>query len=418
MIFNKFTKKKNRLYKTQKNTSKRFDKLKYDISFAAFKAKYKDDFKITKNGYKQTTIPDEVIQKLLKINTLNYEYCFEFMKRLLLILCSRINCKHTWIQIKKKYVKKCRMFLKNETDSTYYILNLIGNSFISNDKKIEIIYDNQELTGLWIDDSKHFSLSIDQFNSGKLIMGFGPSASGKTHWAKSIIKLLSKYTDMNFPTNFLSIDGGIQRETSFIYQIIKNMIKEYEGFGIKNLMSSSLTLPSIFSSNKIKKILKEYLKIQSLSGIHPNLYIPETLGGCSLTYDCSNKYKEYIKITNDTDWIGLYIWQHKDHCPLSEEYKCKTTIKSGSEREINEGKKYNPNAYSISEVHGNRQLFKDNRYKIRIHNSGGLIHHKSIIELDEELMLKIYNNKDYIEKEFNSVFIPFKTEFNNSNPVF
>mgnify|MGYP001616296616 CR=1 FL=1 len=47
-------------------------------------------------------------------------------------------------------------------------------------------------------------------------MGFGPSASGKSYWTKNIIKIFCKIYD-NYPDTFISVDGGIYRETSKIY---------------------------------------------------------------------------------------------------------------------------------------------------------------------------------------------------------
>tara|TARA_Y100000389_G_C17338736_1_gene452114 strand:+ start:32 stop:961 length:930 start_codon:yes stop_codon:yes gene_type:complete len=304
---------------------------------------------------------------------------------------------------------------------------------INKTNKLSIIYDGESLTDNWNIDYVHFSLDPTQFTKkGKLIMGFGPSASGKTYWAKNIIELMNK--QLNFPEDFISIDGGIQRSSSIVYQIIKNIPNMFNSKGFKNLMSSDfITSKSLFSSSKIKSVLKKYLKKQSENNISPNLYVPETLGSCATVftkYGCSKKYKDYIDISNDQNWVALYIWQHKKNCDLTEKFKCNTVKKSGKDREIMEGKKYSSKAYKVSEKHGNKELFRDSGkvphagYRIRIHNSGGnyseennkKIYNKSIIELDDKLYNKIKNRK-IVENKFNCIIIKINDEYTDKNPV-
>jgi hypothetical protein len=55
-------------------------------------------------------------------------------------------------------------------------------------------------------------------------MGIGPSASGKTYFAKTIITMLSN-TDLYFPKSFLSIDGGIYREKCYILLFSEKWLK-------------------------------------------------------------------------------------------------------------------------------------------------------------------------------------------------
>ena len=102
----------------------------------------------------------------------------------------------------------------------------------------------------------------------KLIMGFGPSASGKTYCAKSIIKIL-KSTDGNFPSVFMTIDGGIYREESIIYQLIINSLKYHKLAGLNNMKISGFSLKyqfpklqSLFDSTNIKKVVGTFLEQQ------------------------------------------------------------------------------------------------------------------------------------------------------------
>lgn len=358
-----------------------------------------------------------------------YVYLNDYFK-----ICKEKDCNEMWLKCKGECLRKAHKFLQDELESTVYMLNLLGNSFLStNNTKLTINYDNQPLTGKWIQDSVHFKLCNKQFNTGRLIMGFGPSASGKTYWAKSIIKFLSGEKSLSFPTEFLSIDGGIQRETSVIYQIIKNSIKDLHGSGVVNLVSASaLTGDSIFSSDTVKKNLKIYLKSQNKMNIYPNLYVPETLGACPFRLNCSSVYADYIKITNDTQWVGIYIWQHKTECNLPEKFKCNTVVKSGKSRETVEGKKYSSRAYDASEYHGNKELFRKtgsvlpSKYQIRVHNSGGAfnyingqkVYNKSILELGENLYKIFEPIKQNLEESYNCIILPLNVEYTHKNPEF
>ena len=100
--------------------------------------------------------------------------------------------------------------------------------------------------------------------NGEIVSLMGSSASGKTYWAKTIIKLLNENLD-DFPDTFLSIDGGIYRESSFVYQSVIYILKNLNLSGISNLVSAgikSAIIGSLFDSNKIKKHIKEFLKNQ------------------------------------------------------------------------------------------------------------------------------------------------------------
>ena len=57
-------------------------------------------------------------------------------------------------------------------------------------------------------------------------MAFGPSASGKTTCSQKMIELFStKYN--NFPTCFMTLDGGKFRKASIVYQYIIKLANEY-----------------------------------------------------------------------------------------------------------------------------------------------------------------------------------------------
>jgi hypothetical protein len=290
-----------------------------------------------------------------------------------------------WIDCKDKCADYCIKLVSREIHSTAYVLKLLANSIIGT-AKIQIVYDNAFnliLTGKWINDSKYFNIQfidskhnliINDYNgneTGRLIMGFGPSASGKTYCASKIIELMKKI-DITFPEFFISIDGGLYREKSFIYQKIIEICKNKKIPGLYNLVSASVltTVKTIFDSNIIKRYMKQYLLLQSKTK-KINLYVPDTITGCIL--NCSSLYSDYITITRDKNWIGLMIYQHRSgvECPYRNEYKCLGCKQSGESREKNEGKKYSDSSWKISYDHGNYEIMHAPNYRFRVHNSGG-----------------------------------------------
>lgn len=291
--------------------------------------------------------------------------------------------------------------IKKEIESTAYMIRTIQESVISiiesqNSPITFTVAANYTLTGIWDTDYQSITLQFAEPNqSQRLIMGFGPSASGKTYWAKNIIQLCSQ-SDNTFPKTFLSIDGGLYRESSIVYQMILSAINKtcYKGFS--NLVDD-MGIGSMFESGIIKKKMVAYL--QHYHG-NVSLYVPETLGGCdfvgNLIKKCVNSYKDYIDITEDKNWIGLLIWQHRtgSDCKENPKFKCKGCVESGTAREGGEGKKYSPGAHGRSLENGlnhigiNPKLYntpnersvvikgttKARGGRFIIHNSGGASH--------------------------------------------
>jgi hypothetical protein len=268
---------------------------------------------------------------------------------------------------------------KTELNSTAYFLRVLANTTIRADGigGIDINYDNPAntaLTGKWVDDAKFFT--IKPFDKpGRLIMGFGPSASGKTFWAKNLIEMM-RMRDANFPDTFLSIDGGLYRELSQVYQTIVTRVKRVNIIGFSNLVLAgiSLTQSSLFASSKIKKGMISYLKTHPVE-TNISLYVPETLGDCG-SYrpsGCKSKIDPYVNISNDNEWIGTMIYQHKTgvECPEEVGYKCKGATESGKEREVDEGKQYSNSAFDHSYNQGIKEVNAAPGSRFVIHNSGG-----------------------------------------------
>ena len=324
--------------------------------------------------------------------------------------------KSGWIQCEGKCYDILHKYAVKELESTAFILRLFAKSMIDIEnpkkKEVTVIYegsdDFREITGKWMrkkgwvkkkrvaQDLKYFTIDIAQENP-RLIMALGPSSAGKTFSSETVMKMI-KNADTKFPTKFLSIDGGIYREESMVYQtILDSMCKDVIGFA--DLVSpgawEEMKHGTIFSAGTAKKEIAAWLKSK---GIKISLYIPETLGApdtvASRPFD---KIKKYIKITGDSNWIGLLIWQHlndaeiskkkknkigkwKVMCDFPEEQKCKGTVPLGRNREKGEGKIYSPGAWLNSMKNGEKMLKKARGLRVDLHNSGQKAHKSTIKE--------------------------------------
>ena len=294
-----------------------------------------------------------------------------------------------------------RKLIKREFASTAYVLKLLSKSIVNAhgvDNKLTFVLEkNATLTGKWKNDQKYFTMMpLENRKKTKLIMGFGPSASGKTFWAKNIITLISKI-DAAYPTTFLAIDGGIAREVSFVYQTIVEAIMEERlrcekaggkdcTTGFANLVNAGVPSAKVLRYNlrhtksllagiyenqgdrsaiTPKKAIQKFLAKQTQI---PSLYVPDTASGTD-----PNKFKKYIDLTGDDKWLGLYIWQHKfgSKCTFAPEFQCKGCIESGSQREGKEGKKYSSSMYERSQQNGLKFMKCAPGGRIDIHNGGG-----------------------------------------------
>jgi hypothetical protein len=168
----------------------------------------------------------------------------------------------------------CYLGLSNlidiEIHSTAYILRTIFNSLIPyNYSELELEIDGN-LTGIWEEDyTKIIITKFGNDSSRKLILGLGPSACGKTYWANTIIETFIK--SGGGPDLYLSIDGGIQRESSIIYKFILDVAREACILGFLNLVSTSYFNKTLFDSNIIKHDIIKFLKYQQPN--HSNLLL-------------------------------------------------------------------------------------------------------------------------------------------------
>ena len=337
-------------------------------------------------------------------------------------ICSLVDENKKWVDCLGKCQTIISTYFNMELNSIAYLLRVINSSNISitpgtplSFTLVKNFFGNNTLTPSetkqlskklnWDIFSSNLTLNIkDELSNpsnpsnpskpskpkkARLIMGFGPSASGKTYSAQSIIRMLKLIED-DFPEVFMTIDGGKYREKSILYRFIVDLLKAYGLSGLNNMKISSVNLKKIklktlFDSTNVKKIIGTFLKQQKSKGLNFSLYIPETLGKCNnlnllRLQTCKNQYDKYIKLTGDQEWIGLYIYQHihDSECIYPPPFNCEGTSKAGKSREVDEGKKFSNKSYYTSEYFGLTELIKaPNSYKI--HN-GGIKGRFSIIE--------------------------------------
>ena len=284
-----------------------------------------------------------------------------------------------WVSCVDKCDEVVRHLTTAEMESTAFMLHCIAESVLPSTERIEInVTPGAELTGKWNDDKHMFVISSlgDIERKSRLIMGFGPSAAGKTHWATTIINLM-QMSDPTFPTAFLSIDGGIYRASSAVYAGILKGAETACVLGFRNLVRAGLSSvfgKSLFDADIVKKAVMDYLED---SEVPISLYVPDTLGGCGgfIGGSCVKKYDKYINLANDPDgWIGLLIWQHvtANTCEFLHDAarKCVGCTESGTSREMKEGKKYSSTAYSYSMANGEDAIKRAPGGRYKIHNCG------------------------------------------------
>lgn len=291
-----------------------------------------------------------------------------------------------WIKCSDECFDVVNHLIKSEIHSTAFMLRLITNSLLTNNPKARIKFKfngniDTDLTGLWKADKDKFELlplEPDRTDP-RLIMCYGPSAAGKTFNAKKVIQLI-RIGDLDFPSAFVAIDGGIAREMSAIYQMVVNKIHSVDNqmSGFSNLVSAGLSFSKSLFSSEPKKRLQEFLKEQCEKKGYISLYIPTTATS-ELTGAASLKKAQKIskwKGLNDTHWIGLMIYQHRTHaeCPFKHEFKCMGCTESGRKREIGEGKEYSNSAFQMAYDHGEYCIKYAPGGRIKIHNSGGFKH--------------------------------------------
>jgi hypothetical protein len=239
-----------------------------------------------------------------------------------------------------------KQMIQEETDTVEYMLRALSFNYIGN-KPIELVKVND------IDILDSYKLIVQNIKP-RLVIAFGPSASGKTSCSNNMIHYFSTiYND--FPTCFFTLDGGRLRSASNVFQMIVRCANE-----------NNVDIVSYNLFPKVKHKIMKYIENQIIQYNTPiSLYIPITLGKSYI-----ESYSKYIEITKDYNWIGIFIWQHKYDCIYEDKYKCNSCIKSGKEREKIEGKKYKEHKWEKSMSRGLNEVKKAPGGFLTIHNSG------------------------------------------------
>ena len=429
---------------------KRRRALSKDDIEAMAEANYLENVIVVINGQeKQLNLVPEIRNQILNPEIMNLTDAEEQIEETIDLVTGKKETKikegkAKWIYCEKTCVKALSSQIKREINSTAFMLRVLTNSVIdttANDDgeggnlPLKFIFEHGDgkLTGVWENDHQYFKLKeLDpQSQESRLIMGLGPSAAGKTFWARNVIKLMGKANN-NFPRSFLSVDGGLVRELSYVYQdIIRALAKHPKINGLNNLVSSGWDPfhESLFKAGHVKSAIREYLKTQkpfSDSKLPVSIYVPETLGSPDVPF-LKDGFKKgvgkYVEITGDNNWIGLYIWQgrtpqkdqkwvnkfkQKNPQLRSENIDAVSTTVSGKGRELTEGKKYSSSAYNYSKKHGYQALKKAPGARIDIHNSGGK---KTNGEFNKSVVIEYPNAQDQyllnqeMLDDFNSIYL-------------
>lgn len=338
---------------------------------------------------------------------------------------------------KTKCQSVMRRVFDDELNSTAYMLRTLSaatlwaNTSEPQTMSFEITAPSiTYLNGEWNNDAQWIKIVPSGVNNSPstCIMGFGPSASGKTHWAKTIVNLMYAQYQGDFPNRFFSIDGGIFRDTSELYGALGD--SPYHVLSRVNLQQTNNECPnsawrggmvsfglthlgygfsdlikglgnSIFNSQKVKKDLSTFLKKQE----NVSLYVPTTLSSCyaSKISSCASQYNKYISIAKaENNWIGMFIWMHKNKCTYSKKFRCETCEVNGTKREKMEGKKFSSKAWDLSYNNGFVEMLKAPRGRYKIHNSGSNQRVSVVVDFSKNDVDKLPENKqlyilDYFE---------------------
>lgn len=294
----------------------------------------------------------------------------------------------SWYFCNGKCYETLHALIDAEINSTLYMLRILSEAQFDHRTEKDLpnfvsfrCKGNNAWTGVWRQDKNNIEMlwkdgqDGQKRKEGQLVLGLGPSASGKSFWGKYLTKWLNLAVWNNKESCFLVVDGGKYRELSVVYQSILQAISsstsnsDIKGIkGIKGLMNLAMNGTKswdprlwkksgiLFDTDMIKKPVLSFLCKQK---VYPNLYVPETLSTCDIGFlipkihiflgvnDCEQKIQQYKDITGGSPVI-LNIWQHEEggeKCPFKSGYQCKGCIASGREREIGEGKKYSPDGF-------------------------------------------------------------------------
>lgn len=320
--------------------------------------------------------------------------------------------------------------LECDVEKTIYnLLSLKASILDSNGKNVKNlkIFINASLEGTWEEDKNKITLlalktnpfgepgsaTTSEQNPFKLksprlnllLLGFGPSAAGKSYMIENLIPHLRKAVSVKklLPSEFtISVDGEIFRENSIFYTYILLLANLLGKIGYADTDKSGVSLMkkgtnlvrtlsmkkttaniSLLNTTDLKKKFKDYLcndggPNKSIFNGNYNIYLPDTLSSSSEfklgIWTNLNKNKQGLQ--NSSFVIPMLIFQClNEKNPPTCKY-CKGTYKSGTERSKLSGKKYDPRSYNKSMTNAitalkDEYLKSKSLVRVIIHNSGG-----------------------------------------------
>ena len=204
-----------------------------------------------------------------------------------------------WIPCTSDCMNFLSALVNNEFDQTWYHLCLLNYSiFTEENEACCMLSFSHPLTGKWEKDQHYLIIKFgkigprgfEEQTDSYYVPVCGPSAVGKTYMSRQMLPLLSILNNYKHLI-FLSIDGGIARETSLIYDLTKVLSWKYSG-GLKNL-GSALGIKSksvrsamdsrmvrqgdkvkVFNTDIIKNSQRDFLKRQDgICILHPETFV-------------------------------------------------------------------------------------------------------------------------------------------------
>jgi hypothetical protein len=296
-----------------------------------------------------------------------------------------------WKKLKGNLYNKLKELFDKEKEHTFIYIIYIHFSILNVNNKLKIYINENEITGNINNDIKHIKIMYknNKLNEKLNIFTYGPSGSGKSYLFNEIISLLfntfkSNNTDayinkinniLSKKKDFLTLDGGINREHSIIYKLLKIYLyhlMKYIKYNSKN------TKKITFNNTKTRKetgkqiyVLISNLKftIKKKTDINNLIYMIKNKD----LFNASDYFKKYLynyfnnnvnlyipltsklKLIKKTD-ISLFINIYKcnKNCVYKnyDKLKCNNIYNSGIKRSIIEIKRYSAinynNSYNIA----------------------------------------------------------------------
>ena len=218
------------------------------------------------------------------------------------------------------YLKKCAYSKHKNTSGDYYkpnmkfyfhpyfLLSLPDFNELCNWNEFKSYVQNGSFYIQKIETSAENKIISDTKSNNVFVVG--PSAAGKTFSWKTLIPRLPA----SYPSNYLSIDGGLMRDYSLVYEMVKEIIKK------KNYISPVIdtAIKKVIKTTKQFAIKNPLRREKGLYNIHLENGIVSSVGGSK------------IKVTGESS-IDIY--------DIFQGFKLKNEFNLIIEKSVNNGAK-------------------------------------------------------------------------------